>query len=341
MSSIIPKHRVCICGAGVAGLSSALAIYENATSPVEITVLAEHFPSEVNYPLTSDGAGALWELRTENHREFATATFRRYETLIATNKAVSAGVSLCNGIEWIKPSNVTREFLAKDLIHDFQLVTQDEVRDASLRLGREFVAGWRYTSFIVDSPTYMKYLMTSLTNYGCNFIKTRVHSLESLRSKYDGVVNASGYGARVLTPDENVFPIRGQTLVVTAPLITKWQVADSETDLTYILPRLTSGLVVCGGTYEEKSDDLLPNKETRDGIIERCSKLCPDLLSKHICLDESPDWVGLRPARIGDVRCELGEDGVIHNYGHSGCGHSLHWGCALKVADLVWSKLMK
>ncbi len=65
-------------------------------------------------------------------------------------------------------------------------------------------------------------------------------------------------------------------------------------------------------------------------------------------------WAGLRPGRTR-VRLELqclrekhsdtggkssmtGEKSllpVIHNYGHGGSGHTLHWGCAGEVAELV------
>ena len=339
MSVTTEPSKICIVGAGVSGLSSALAIYEKLPpDTVNITVFGELFPSDENYPLTSDGAGALWELRTESHREFASSTFRRYETLLATDEGVNAGIPYCSGCEWLNRVNSQRDFLAKDLVHDFRLTTMDELREASERLGTEFFAGWKYTSIIVDSPTYMKFLMNELTKRGCHFVRTRVQSLESLKSSYNIVINCSGLGARTLIPDISVYPIRGQTVVVKAPSITEWQVAESETDLTYILPRRTSGLVVCGGTYEENVNDLLPNIETRKGILERCTKLCPALLSTDIQLDQAVDWVGLRPARIGDVRCEESKDGIIHNYGHAGCGHSLQWGCAERVAQLVYSR---
>ena len=48
--------------------------------------------------------------------------------------------------------------------------------------------------------------------------------------------------------------------------------------------------------------------------------------------------VGLRPGRP-EVRVEAGVLGdgqpVVHNYGHSGAGFLLSWGCALDVVDLV------
>lgn len=85
------------------------------------------------------------------------------------------------------------------------------------------------------------------------------------------------------------------------------------------------------------------------------------------------DWTGMRPCREGDVRLELEELAlpptvasgllggggaaggagasasasastasaglrrvmVVHNYGHAGCGHSLHWGCAQDALHLA------
>ena len=47
--------------------------------------------------------------------------------------------------------------------------------------------------------------------------------------------------------------------------------------------------------------------------------------------------VGLRPCRAV-VRLELeeiGEQRVIHNYGHGGAGVTLSWGCAEEVVRLI------
>jgi len=75
-------------------------------------------------------------------------------------------------------------------------------------------------------------------------------------------------------------------------------------------------------------------------IWDACCRLCPELVDpRTIRIDE---WAGMRPGRKADVRLELEpvshggrRVAVVHNYGHAGCGHSLHWGCAQDAAALA------
>jgi len=52
-------------------------------------------------------------------------------------------------------------------------------------------------------------------------------------------------------------------------------------------------------------------------------------------------WAGLRPGRKEKIRVEIETQvtrysvPVIHNYGHSGNGWTLHWGCAGDVVAMV------
>lgn len=60
--SALAKTRVCVLGAGVIGLSTALRIQEESSdwgdSPgVEVTLVADRFSPDT----TSDGSGGFWE----------------------------------------------------------------------------------------------------------------------------------------------------------------------------------------------------------------------------------------------------------------------------------------
>jgi D-amino-acid oxidase len=59
--------------------------------------------------------------------------------------------------------------------------------------------------------------------------------------------------------------------------------------------------------------------------------------------EESPYIARVRPHRKGGVRLERegpiaspkGRKDIVHNYGHSGAGITLSWGCAMKACDLL------
>jgi D-amino-acid oxidase len=73
------------------------------------------------------------------------------------------------------------------------------------------------------------------------------------------------------------------------------------------------------------------------GVWERCCRLWPEVRNSKVIAKKA----GLRPGRSGGVRLELDAAptkrgaSLIHNYGHSGSGHTLHWGCAQEVVQLA------
>ena len=66
------------------------------------------------------------------------------------------------------------------------------------------------------------------------------------RSPPDVFVNATGLGARELVPDEGVFPVKGQTVLV------KGEAREARTrdGIRYVIPRTGSGTTVLGTTRE-------------------------------------------------------------------------------------------
>jgi hypothetical protein len=65
---------------------------------------------------------------------------------------------------------------------------------------------------------------------------------------------------------------------------------------------------------KKTSNDLLPNIGNAQRNNRTMYKaLSRSLVKAHMSIRSgSPDWVGLRPARIGDVRCELGAKTGYH-----------------------------
>jgi D-amino-acid oxidase len=89
--------------------------------------------------------------------------------------------------------------------------------------------------------------------------------------------------------------------------------------------------VVLGGTYEPDRYDPVPAEATTRAIVERCTRLVPELRGARLL----GQLVGLRPARHGGARVEAEDGWLVHNYGHGGAGMTLSWGCADEVTRLT------
>lgn len=59
-------------------------------------------------------------------------------------------------------------------------------------------------------------------------------------------VNASGLGAKELVPDDAMFPVRGQTVLVKGEA----KYAKTMNENRYVIPRPGSGTTILGGTRE-------------------------------------------------------------------------------------------
>lgn len=96
----------------------------------------------------------------------------------------------------------------------------------------------------LDTPNYLRWLASRFEQAGGTFERRKVaHITEALPAR--AVVNCTGLGARTLggVEDDQVFPTRGQTVLVRAPWL-KYCVsgpAHSATEVTYVRPRFLEG----------------------------------------------------------------------------------------------------
>ena len=77
------KAEVAVLGAGVIGLACAKLLLEAGFS--RVTVIAADW-SAVGDGVTSDGAAAFWERRSDAHTRWASATLQHYHALIAAGQ---------------------------------------------------------------------------------------------------------------------------------------------------------------------------------------------------------------------------------------------------------------
>ena len=311
---------VLVLGAGVIGLTTAVHLAE-AGLRVDVRTAA---PPEST---TSAAAGAMWgpylvEPR-DRVQQWAEQTLDDL-TRIAHDEPAS-GVHLASGIEASRRETTLPEWAR--LLPAVTPCWRDELPPG-------FASGYRYTAPLVDMPVYLTYLHKRLRTAGGTLLVQPVSSLDEAAAQAPAVVNCTGIAARGLAADPDLYPIRGQLVVLANPGITDFFTEDTgdSPDLLCIYPH--GDTVVLGGTAEPHRRQLEPDSETAAAIVARCAAIVPSLANARVLAHR----VGLRPTRPTirlDEQPHRSGTRIIHNYGHGGAGVSLSWGCAREVADRV------
>ncbi|GAB3816451.1 FAD-dependent oxidoreductase [Micromonospora zhanjiangensis] len=306
---------VIVVGAGVVGLTTAIRLAEAGLS---VRVLADQPPERT----TSASAGASWGPYMVSDPRVLHWSEQTRLTLEKIAEDPHSGVRLVRGLE-VAPYPVDPPLWALG-VQDFELCRPEE-------LPPPYVCGWRYTIPLVDMPRYLGYLIRRLDAVGVAVEIGVIGSFRELVGRARTMVNCTGLGSRHLVPDDEVFPTRGQLVIVDNPGIDSFFQDHAENEeLTYFLPH--GDHVVLGGSALQRSDSLEPDRVAARAIIERCAAVEPRLRQARV----REIRVGLRPSR-SRVRVERDVvDGVpiIHNYGHGGSGLTLSWGCADEVLTL-------
>jgi D-amino-acid oxidase len=158
-------------------------------------------------------------------------------------------------------------------------------------------------------------------------------------------INATGLGALTLCADTEMFPIRGQTVLVKGEAHSTITRVGSDYR-AYSIPRPGSGTTILGGTKEEGVWDSELDENATEEILRRNAWIVPELLTgADGGFEVLSVQCGLRPGRKGGPRVErevldgFDEGGrrvrVVHAYGHAGAGYQNSVGSARKVVRLV------
>jgi D-amino-acid oxidase len=314
---------VCVIGAGVCGLSTALALLR---SGLAVTVFSADRPHQT----TSAAAGAIWgpHLVGSDDRVggWGMVTLRWFRELAADP---ATGVRETRGLAaFLSEQAEVPEVAAA-------LTGVTEADQTALPAG--YKCGFRWSAPVIAMPTYLDYLMDQVIGCGGRLVFTS--PLRDLTQAAQTItapvlVNCTGFGARSLVADDALVPVRGQVVVVANPGLTEFFVGEREQEgeITYIFPH--GATAVLGGNELIGSTSTRPDKDTAARILRACAEAEPRLDGVPVLAHR----VGLRPVRP-QVRLEsqpLGDGRhVVHNYGHGGSGVTLSWGCAQAVADEV------
>ncbi|KAF0309163.1 D-aspartate oxidase [Amphibalanus amphitrite] len=316
---------VCVLGAGVVGLHVAVRLQKDFPA-ARVTVIAAGQGAQT----TSIGAAGIFYPGTFNtvipnmKQEIFAESYRYYSELLRSDEAASAGLCELSGYYFTRhgPGHASNELLQR-LCPDYRLATERELRLCP--------GGWTdgvfCTTLLADDTYQLGWLTKRFRDAGGVVIPCAVKSFNDV-SEYDIVVNCTGIGARALTGDQRLVPLRGQVFQVKAPWIKTYYFGEDE---TYIIPGVNH--VTLGGSRTLSANTQVDEEESK-AIWERCIKMVPSLKGAEIVRQ----WVGLRPyrdpVRIEKERLDTGVT-VIHCYGHGSCGVMTAPGSAAQVSRLV------
>ena len=321
------RPRVAVIGAGVSGLPIAVMLTQNKFRP-QVTLIAEEFSPNI----TSDAAGAA--IRITNIRDdprkmkWIAETYKYVLELYSSPLASQLNVSMVATYAIFEGNKDINPYL-KNCVLGFRDVGSMEKKVLNIPPDKN---AWCYSTFVVPCMPYLSWQMAQFKANGGTVVQKKLKNLQELEGTYDIIVNCSGLGSRELVNNQEVYPVRGQAVLVKAPWIKHSIVVEIGDQVTYAYPRGTA--VMLGSTAQIGDWSKEIRSSDRQDIIARCSQYIPSLAQAEV-VDE---WVGIRPGRK-QVRLER-EDisqntSVIHNYGHTGKGFALHIGCAKDVLSLI------
>lgn len=312
---------VVVVGCGVIGLSCGISLLEKH---FDVTIIARDFPPNT----TSDAAAAVWyPYKAEPRNKVLVWGRTTYQEFVRLSQDPEYRVSLVEFVEVF--NNEVGDPWWREVVRNFRHTDKDELPPG-------YVDGYTFEVPLIESSAYLCKLMRRFQESGGKIEEKEIGSLDELYRDNRLIINCSGVWARRLANDKEVYPIRGQVVIVKKPESIERCLMDENgpLSLTYIVPRSKDCIV--GGTAEEREDaweqQLQADPDTAKDILRKCTELEPRLDTAEVLTHK----VGLRPGRK-EVRLELEEIegfarcGVIHNYGHGGAGFTLSWGCAAEV----------
>jgi len=256
-------HRgpVAVLGAGVMGLTTA-RLAQEAGFPV--TVYAEALPPET----TSNIAGGQW-LATGHYDRGAVTEAWRAQFRSATDYAYRRFQLLVGddyGVRWVTQYFETSPTPPGAAVPSRGYATQPNWR----RLQRQehpFPFDVRQHQLMMIEPgRFLRRLMQDVQIAGGKFVVRRLASPTEVAALPETLVfNCTGLGARELFGDKDLYPIRGQLVILLPQPEIDYALGFQSHGGGYMFPR--SDGIVLGGTHDENEWSTTPDPAVTDRII--------------------------------------------------------------------------
>ncbi|XP_011407418.1 PREDICTED: D-aspartate oxidase-like [Amphimedon queenslandica] len=332
---------IVVVGAGVIGLSAATHLLERFQRAVTVTIIADKFTPNTTASDKSGGIIVLPQIgESDKACGWAEDTLKRLETLYDPEKSSVNGITFFEGCTEMYKSSSLKGDLWRKIYKDYRIIDMEsewnEFRIPPLNEGHCFAS---FSTYTVNCSLYLPWLLKRFKGLGGTTEERKITNLSELAESYDIVINCTGLGARELANDEQVYPVRGHMVSISAPWIKQYlllgQLKSSQNERVYMIPQY--GRVLIGGTYCRTEDDVGEEDSVIfEKIIKRCKEVIPSISDASII----EKWVGIRPLRKGGTRLEKeelphGSGLLVHCYGHGHFGVSLSWGCAEEIGNIV------
>lgn len=355
MSSSSQQNFV-VLGAGVIGLSTALTLRETYPSST-ITLVAKHFPGDRSIEYTSPWAGANWSSMASDNgplEHYDRVTFERFAKMVDEGLGGEDGGEIGLGRMGLRAifdgeieevgilSAGTGKLWYEELAGGMRYLEKEEMPKGAV-FGLEFKSLFR-----LNTQVYLNWLQAQALKKGINTVRRHYPSITAVLTDFPSttlLMNCTALGSLHLADvqDKNLYPTRGQTILVAEPKtpITRMYLRTPkrvDPTVAYVFPRPNGGGVILGGSRQDGNWEAEPDMQLAQDIMRRCCELCPEL-GKPEDLQVISHNVGLRPTRKGGPRIEVEKwsngTPVVHNYGHAGAGYQSSWGTAEKALELV------
>ncbi len=352
------SQSILIIGAGVSGLTTALLLSRTHTQH-RILVCAKHMPGDYDIEYCSPWAGANYmpvSPKGSRAAQWDRDTWAPLEKLARDCPEAGVHFQDCTILSRSKDQGSAtakwfNELLSlepwfKDVVPGFRVLQKEELPEG-------VTSATRFTSVCINTAVYLSWLVSQCLGNGVVFKRAVFkHISDATRSdvhsggKVDVVVNATGLGSLNLggVEDKTLAPARGQVVVVrndSSGMVDVSGTDDGADEACYIMTRAAGGGTILGGSYQKGNWESQPDPSLALRIMKRAIDVDPVLVENGKGvegLDVVRHGVGLRPVREGGARVEkekIGENWVVHNYGHGGAGYQSSYGCAIETMKLV------
>ena len=257
------EKDILVIGGGVNGLSTGICLLEDGWN---VTIYSTKFSPNT----TSDVAAALWyPFLSAPVEKTDVWGSRTYDVLKLLTADKGTGIEMTQTFEYFRSSQPDPSWMST--VDDFERITED--------LPSDYVECFSFLTQIIEMPIYLKWLMRRYNNLGGKIEKKTVSNFSDISDNFNAIVNCTGLDSKELCNDSELYPVRGQ-IIRMRPLLDKMHLDQQVPTLAYIVPR--SNDMILGGVAQEGNWSLEPTEEDRNFILEKCSKIIPDLKKVEI-----------------------------------------------------------